>query len=81
MLKSIVCTYPDFRMLPKGLKQLLVASENLFFSESQAAAQKSEEQKPAGVHLWQSPQAPHFAGRRVEHPAPSRAFQWDYWAE
>lgn len=33
MLKSIVCTYPDFRMLPKGLKQMLVASENLFFNE------------------------------------------------
>jgi hypothetical protein len=33
MLKSIVCTYPEFRTLPKGLKQMLVASENLFFNE------------------------------------------------
>ncbi|MGH7941570.1 MAG: hypothetical protein ACREE6_14400 [Limisphaerales bacterium] len=37
MLKSIVCTYPDFRMLPKGLKQMLVASESLFFNEVSAA--------------------------------------------
>ena len=37
MLKSIVCTYPDFRTLPKGLKQMLVASENLFFNEVSAA--------------------------------------------
>jgi len=39
MLKSIVCTYPDFRMLPKGLKQMLVASENLFFNEVSGPAQ------------------------------------------
>jgi hypothetical protein len=41
MLKSIVCTYPDFRTLPKGLKQLLVASENLFFNEISAAVAQS----------------------------------------
>jgi hypothetical protein len=30
-MKSIVTTYPDFQLLPKGLKQMLVASETFFF--------------------------------------------------
>lgn len=38
MNKSIVCTYPDFRELPKGLKQLLVVSETLFFEELHSAS-------------------------------------------
>jgi hypothetical protein len=33
-MKSIVTTYPDFQMLPKGVKQLLVASETFFFQDS-----------------------------------------------
>ncbi len=43
MNKSIVCTYPDFRSLPKGLKQLLVISENLFFEEAQTTWLKIED--------------------------------------
>lgn len=83
MLKSIVCTYPDFRMLPKGLKQLLVASENLFFSETPAAVKKS---KPEGrgkpvARRGQAPSGPLFSRRREEPHAASRAFQWNYWAE
>jgi len=37
-MKSIMVTYPDFRKLPKGLKQLLVASESFFFDEMTTAA-------------------------------------------
>ncbi|MGO8764552.1 MAG: hypothetical protein ACLQSR_05365 [Limisphaerales bacterium] len=33
-MKSIVTEYPDFQMLPKGIKQLLVASESLFFEDA-----------------------------------------------
>jgi len=33
-MKSIMVTYPDFRLLPKGLKQLLLASETFFFEEA-----------------------------------------------
>ena len=37
-MKSIMVTYPDFQKLPKGLKQLLVASESFFFDEVKTAA-------------------------------------------
>lgn len=30
-MKTIIVTYPDFQGLPRGLKQLLVASESFFF--------------------------------------------------
>jgi hypothetical protein len=56
MLKSIVCTYPDFRALPKGLKQMLVASENLFFSEVQTSSLKWDRRDAANKPSWQPPQ-------------------------
>jgi hypothetical protein len=39
-MRSIVFTYPGFRSLPKGLKQLLVTSENHFFVEAKWAFAK-----------------------------------------
>ena len=33
-MKSIMMTYPNFQGLPKGLKQLLLASESFFFDEA-----------------------------------------------
>ena len=33
-MKSIVTTYPYFQSLPKGIKMMLVASEEFFFQES-----------------------------------------------
>ena len=33
-MKSIVFTYPGFQALPRGIKQLLVTSESIFFKES-----------------------------------------------
>jgi hypothetical protein len=35
-MKSIVLTYPGYQTLPRGLKRMLVASENSFFSEATA---------------------------------------------
>ena len=32
-MKSIMMTYPGFQALPKGIKQLLLASESFFFDE------------------------------------------------
>jgi hypothetical protein len=55
MLKSIVCTYPDFRMLPKGLKQMLVASENLFFNEVSGPAPMSPSRNVENNRYWQPP--------------------------
>jgi hypothetical protein len=59
MLKSIVCTYPDFRMLPKGLKQMLVASENLFFNEVTGPAPSRDVNSD---RFWQ-PSAQRFEAR------------------
>ena len=36
-MKSIMTEYPDFRSLPKGVRQMLVASESLFFAEASGA--------------------------------------------
>jgi hypothetical protein len=58
MLKSIICTYPDFRTLPKGLKQMLVISENLFFSETQASCAQADNRGKS--QLWPMPQQSFF---------------------
>jgi hypothetical protein len=60
MLKSIVCTYPDFRTLPKGLKQMLVVSENLFFSEIQASCASADNHGKEKSQLWHLPQRPFY---------------------
>lgn len=33
-MKTILATYPGFQALPKGIKQLLVASESFFFQDA-----------------------------------------------
>ena len=55
-MKSIVCTYPDFRTLPKGLKQMLVLSETLFFEEALTAPEKTGNSMTLDKHLWLPPQ-------------------------
>ena len=47
MTKSIVCTYPDFRALPRGVKQMLVASEDWYFGEVQTSFLKRDGIKAA----------------------------------
>ena len=34
MLTSITATYPGFQTLPKGIKQMLLASESLYFDDT-----------------------------------------------
>jgi hypothetical protein len=36
-MKSIILTYPGFQALPRGLKQMLVASESVFFGDAKPA--------------------------------------------
>jgi hypothetical protein len=62
MLKSIVCTYPDFRTLPKGLKQMLVASENIFFNEVTGPAPQSASRDVNSDRFWQ-PSADRYQAR------------------
>ena len=43
IMKSILVTYPNFQALPKGLKQMLLASESFFFDQSKTAPRQSGE--------------------------------------
>ena len=45
-MKSIVTTYPDFQMLPKGVKRMLVASESFFFQDIKPLALATDASKP-----------------------------------
>jgi hypothetical protein len=45
-MKSIITTYPDFPSLPRGIKKMLLASENFFFSEVKASYPSPK--RPAG---------------------------------
>lgn len=47
-MKSILVTYPGFQSLPKGIKRMLVESENLFFEEATMPPRRSEG-KPGAV--------------------------------
>jgi hypothetical protein len=50
-MKSIVVTYPGYQNLPRGLKRLLVASENSFFSEPAPAVSND---RLAPKSFWQA---------------------------
>jgi hypothetical protein len=46
-MKSIILSYPGFQALPRGLKQLLVASESDFFSAARPALAQGASRKLA----------------------------------
>lgn len=59
--KSIMVTYPDFQALPKGVKRMLLASEDFYFGEVrppciQGAALKTAlwgtNAMPVGLPAW-----------------------------
>lgn len=62
-MKSIITTYPDFQALPKGLKKMLLASENFFFYEvkptpaepqrSQFSSKVAGQRKTRTLRLWE----------------------------
>lgn len=37
-MRTIILTYPGFQSLPRGIKQMLLASENFYFDESSSGA-------------------------------------------
>jgi len=61
-MKTIILTYPGFQSLPKGLKQMLVASEAFFFGEVRSAAANANAVKPKDAKIAQSPSAASFGG-------------------
>ena len=62
-MKSIMMTYPEFRALPKGLKQLLLASESFFFDETEARPKD-------GLHDGQTLAILNHIARRSGPPMP-----------
>jgi hypothetical protein len=63
-MKSIVCTYPDFRELPKAIKQMLVVSETLFFEDAFTPSENTGSQSRheiANHRLWLPPQKQYAA--------------------
>lgn len=45
-MKSIITTYPDFQMLPRGVKAMLLISESQFFHEAKNPLAKPRSDKP-----------------------------------
>jgi hypothetical protein len=45
-MKSIITTYPDFQMLPRGVKAMLLISESQFFLEAKNSLAKPGSDKP-----------------------------------
>jgi hypothetical protein len=37
-MRTIILTYPGYQSLPRGIKQMLLASESFYFDESRSAA-------------------------------------------
>lgn len=71
MLHSITATYPDFQALPKGVKQMLVVSESVFFEEARSLDQTEAKQGKGAREKAPAPvEAIHLvhAGRQYESP-------------
>jgi hypothetical protein len=47
-MKSIITTYPDFQSLPRGIKMMLLVSEDHFFSEVKSHPASSEATRQTG---------------------------------
>lgn len=68
-MRTIILSYPGFQSLPRGVKQLLLATENFYFEETGATATRIDATKSkqikaasfAGTSEWTRPLAA-FAG-------------------
>jgi hypothetical protein len=49
-LNSITATYPGFQSLPKGVKQMLLVSESVFFDEARTATKASQTGQQGNLH-------------------------------
>jgi hypothetical protein len=47
-MKSIITTYPDFQSLPRGIKMMLLVSENDFFGQVKLPPPRSEAKRQTG---------------------------------
>jgi hypothetical protein len=46
ILHSITATYPEFQALPKGVKQMLLVSESVFFEDARGSQQTTRRGQP-----------------------------------
>ncbi len=67
-MRSIILTYPGFQSLPRGVKQLLLASENFYFGEPEPADVNAQLIHPKDAHPLPFPVVAH-----LELPADLRA--------
>ncbi|MDE3066172.1 MAG: hypothetical protein KGJ60_01330 [Verrucomicrobiota bacterium] len=53
-MRTIISTYPGFRSLPKGVKQLLVVSESHFFDGANLEFLGPGGQRPRQIKEWRA---------------------------
>jgi hypothetical protein len=51
-MRTIVFTYPGFASLPRGIKQLLVTSESIFFREAKPVISKTSAIRSKVENYW-----------------------------
>jgi len=56
-MRTIILTYPGYRSLPRGIKQMLVASENFYFDESKSSTARRQ---PKDAKIAQFPGSTSF---------------------
>jgi len=66
-MRTIVLTYPGFASLPRGIKQMLVASEQFYFDEARPASRAGGTRTRA-ENFWSSGALANLAGLK---PLPS----------
>ncbi len=50
-MRTIILTYPGYQSLPRGIKQMLVASENFYFDEIGAVAANANRDRPKDAKI------------------------------
>ncbi|HLX97046.1 MAG TPA: hypothetical protein VKU37_15000 [Verrucomicrobiae bacterium] len=52
-MRTIILTYPGYQSLPRGIKQMLVASENFYFDEIGTVAASANRNQPKAAKTAQ----------------------------
>jgi hypothetical protein len=65
-MRTIVLTYPGFVSLPKGIKQMLVASERFYFDEARPALAMAGRPRARTENYWSSGALANLAGLKPQ---------------
>ncbi len=57
-MKTILVTYPEFQQLPKGVRRMLVASEEHFFDEARSLSVREAGRLAREGRRKEAPRAP-----------------------